>query len=149
MRARAHALLLRLLDTNQRADYENTGGFWVVNETRRYRLDRCSLQVLVFERKARTPFENWCALLPNTPREDTLIAQLLLLRSDPEKLKRQCHVTHLDERLAWLGSPAGRRWLRDASLLELCCRQRELVDNYSDQAAVEFDLLERAIVGDG
>jgi hypothetical protein len=100
MTARAHALLLRLLDKNQRADYDNTGGFWVgrLADRRRYRLDRHTMQVLVFKAGEHSPFENWCALLPNTAREDSLIAQLLLLRSDQKELKRQSYVTRLDDR---------------------------------------------------
>jgi hypothetical protein len=89
--ARAEQLLESLLDEKQLRSYRKTWGFDVLSGGRRYRLDLLSLQVRVYE--GRRFIENWCTYLPNAPRADTLIAQLLLLRADPELLRKQAQVT--------------------------------------------------------
>jgi hypothetical protein len=93
--ARARALLLRLLDPDQRREYEAHGHFSVVRDGVRYRLSLVSMQVGVFREGQK--IETWCAYVPNEPKEDTLVAQLLLLRDDPQKLRRLARVTKHDD----------------------------------------------------
>src|SRR5215472_819222 len=97
--ARAHKLLMRLLDKRQQNEYLSTHCFNVFVGPRRYRLDRSNLQVRVYE--ADEIIENWCAYLPNAPREDTLICQLLLLRDDPVKLRSMAKVTKRNDYSRW------------------------------------------------
>ena len=95
--ARAHELLLRLLTPDQRREYERCRTFRVERDGKRYVLNCYSLVVTVSDANrpssAENTVETWCVFCPNTPREDTLIAQLLLLRDDPEKLRAKAHVT--------------------------------------------------------
>lgn len=92
---RAKQLLFRLLTETQRSAYESTRYFKQEGpEGRWYKLGD-DLQVKVYERQEDTnAIENWCAFLPNTPSADTLSAQLLLIRSDPSRLRSQAVVTN-------------------------------------------------------
>lgn len=91
--ARAKILLMRLLTPEQQESYRE---FKIIREkvgNRLYELRYYDLQVHVLDTKTGCKLENWCSYLPNAPREDTLIAQLLLLRSDPKKLRDMSGVT--------------------------------------------------------
>lgn len=92
---RAHELLLRILTPEQRQEYEEKHTITTYEGDRAYVLSYADLQVRVWENDKQ--IENWCAYIPNTPREDTLVAQLLALRTDPEGLRKSAVVTVYDE----------------------------------------------------
>jgi len=97
---RARKLLRSLLTTEQLADYHTTRHFTVTNPKppwNRYTFRiGDTLQVRVYGRdRAAGILENWCGYLANAPREDTIIAQLLLLRDDPIKLRRMAEITSI------------------------------------------------------
>src|SRR5262249_589449 len=91
---RARELLCRLLTPEQRTCFYVNGFFDVVKGDTKYRLNLSNLQIHVMHMDGE-PSENWCAYVPNAPRHHTLIAQLLMLRDDPEKLRKLAKVTSL------------------------------------------------------
>ena len=95
---RARKLLLSLLTEQQRADYQMTRHFTVRSARKPwdqvfFRIGD-TLQVRVYDLSGKVK-ENWCAYKDSAPREDTIIAQLLLLRDDPIKLRRMAEITSI------------------------------------------------------
>jgi len=108
---RARKLLRSLLTTEQLADYHTTRHFTVTNPKppwNRYTFRiGDTLQVRVYgQDRAAGILENWCGYLANAPREDTIIAQLLLLRDDPIKLRRMAEITSIYADGRGAGRPA-------------------------------------------
>jgi hypothetical protein len=91
VKGRAHDLLMRFLTPEQAEQYRKTLYFNIIGaDGRTYRLG-FPMKVDLFDGESLA--ERWCACIPNAPREDTIVAQLLLLKSDPESLRRMANVT--------------------------------------------------------
>ena len=109
--AKAHELLMSLLTPEQRREYEASRTITLYSGQGRYQqkyqLRYEDLQVKVFDHKGKL-FENWCGYVPNAPREDTLIAQLLAIRNDPGRLRRAAQVTRMREDGVVLVWPGGQ-----------------------------------------
>ncbi|PWT75580.1 MAG: hypothetical protein C5B60_05155 [Chloroflexi bacterium] len=93
--AKAKRLLAKFLTPEQQNDYQAVRHFTIVNGKKKYVIGD-DLQVRVYDvgdYALAPPLETWCVRIPDTPFADTLIAQLLLLRSDPEKLRNMACVT--------------------------------------------------------
>ena len=96
-RTKAAKLLARFMTPEQRAEYEQTHRFSVIDSQRNRRyLIGDDLQVRVYaldSHKFAPPIETWCVYLPGTPEPDSVLAQLLMLRDDPRKLRKLACVT--------------------------------------------------------
>lgn len=93
--AKANRLLKKFLTTEQWKEYQATERFPVIVGKKRYVLGK-DLQVRVYNADDYVfapPRETWCVRLPGTPIADTLLAQLLMLRDDPKRLRYLACVT--------------------------------------------------------
>jgi transcriptional regulator with XRE-family HTH domain len=92
---RAKDLFRRLLTEEQRRELDREGYVTVHRGEYRYRLGpRYHTEVIVLDQSDH-PIESWCAYLPNMPMYNTYVGQLLTLRSDPAKLRRDARVTSM------------------------------------------------------
>ena len=116
---KAAKLLAKFLTPEQQAEYEQTHRFSVIDSQRNRRyLIGDDLQVRVYAldgHQFAPPLETWCVYLPGTPESDSILAQLLMLRDDPKKLRKLACVTvrsaygrqreMIYQRLAQMGYP--------------------------------------------
>jgi transcriptional regulator with XRE-family HTH domain len=89
---RAKDLFHRLLTEEQRRELDRDGYVTISRGEYRYRFGpRCQTQVDVLDQSDH-PIESWCAYLPDMPLFHTYTAHLLMIRSDPAKLREVANV---------------------------------------------------------
>jgi len=102
---KARKLLAKFLSPDQQDAYNQTGRFLIVNGDRKFLIGN-DMQVRVYQRDDHPlapPLETWCVFLPNAPIGDTILAQLLMLKDNPEKLRKRAIVTPGHRRSRWEG----------------------------------------------